>query len=401
MRILLVHNFYGSSVPSGESAVVQAERRLLEERGCEVERFYRYSDNIRDKGLLGMIEGGVVTPWNPFSARDIKKLVEAQRFDIVHVHNTFPLISPAIFSAIGGRAAKVLTLHNYRLFCPAGIPMRGGRVCTLCIENRTVLPAIGYGCYRGSRFATLPLAASVSLHRRLGTWEKYVDAFVALSEFQLRLMTRAGIPRELLHVKPNFFPGNPHVVAWEKRDDAVVFVGRISSEKGVKTLIRAWQAWGDAPELRIVGDGPLLSEIKALVEKYRLNVRFVGRLVPAKVLEEISRARLLILPSEWFEGFPMVIREAFAYGTPVAVSNIGALGEIVEDGVTGVLFNPGDHSSLVEVVESIWRRQGHLGKMAGAAREIFEQRYSEDKNYEMLMNIYNSAVARQSKKAAG
>lgn len=244
MKIILVHNFYGSSAPSGENSVFEAEGRLLRQRGQSVSTSTKHSDSIRAKGIWGALEGACSTPWNPIAAKALQQLVIAHQPDVVHAHNTFPLLSPSIFHAIGHRAARVLTLHNYRLFCPAAIPMRAGKVCTDCLDRRSVLPAITHGCYRGSRLATLPLVANVSLHRLLGTWTQKVDAFIALTEFQRVRMVEAGLPADLVHVKPNFYPGQPKVVPWSERRPFVVFAGRLTAEKGVLALVRTWLDWG-------------------------------------------------------------------------------------------------------------------------------------------------------------
>lgn len=394
MKVLLAHNYYGSSAPSGENQVFEAEGKLLRQRGHEVSEFIRHSDSIRTKGAWGALQGALSTPWNPFAASAITQSVENLQPDVVHVHNTFPLLSPAIFPAIGHRAARVLTLHNYRLFCPAAIPMRAGKICTDCLDRRSVLPALLHGCYRGSRLATLPLATNVALHRFLGTWTKQVDAIIALTEFQRERMIQAGLPADLVHVKPNFYPGNPAIVPWADRRPNVVFAGRLSAEKGVLALVRAWLLWGaSAPELRIVGDGDLRGELVRLAATApEVPIRFLGQLSGAAAQDEIARARLLVLPSEWFEGFPMVVREAFAFGTPTAVSNIGPLPSIVRQGENGVVFAPGDPQSLLGVVRTAWQTAGELERLAAGARRSFEALYTEEANYRMLMSIYAQAM---------
>lgn len=394
MRILLAHNYYGSSAPSGENQVFDSEKALLRERGHDVAEFTRHSDEIRAKCLVGAVQGALATPWNPWMVRAARKIVDSFQPDIVHVHNTFPLISPAIFPAIGYRAARVLTLHNYRLFCPAAIPLRAGQVCTDCLDRRSVLPALWHGCYRGSRLATLPLAANVALHRLLGTWTKQVDAFIALTEFQRERMIQAGLPADLVHVKPNFYPGNPAIVPWADRRPCVVFAGRLSAEKGVLALVRAWLMWGaSAPELRILGDGDLRGELERLAASAPLvPIRFLGQLSSAAAQDEIARARLLVLPSECFEGFPMVVREAFAFGTPAAVSNIGPLPSIVRQGENGMVFAPGDPQSLLTAVRVAWEKTGELERLAAGARRSFEALYTEEENYRMLMAIYEQAI---------
>ena len=391
MKILLGHNFYSSITPSGENQVFDAEKDLLLKNGHALESFTRHSDELRAKGAIGAVQGALATPWNSWMAKAIRQKVDELHTEVVHIHNTFPLLSPSIFHAIGKRAARVLTLHNYRLFCPAAIPMRGGQVCTECLDQRSPMPAMVHGCYRSSRAATLPLALSVGLHRALGTWTKQVDAFICLSEFQRELMIGAGLPKEKVHVKPNFYPGNPAVAVWANRKPYVVFAGRLTAEKGVVNLLRAWQAWGPAaPALRLVGDGELRAELDRMAEG--LPVRFMGQLQAEIAQAEIANACLQILPSEWFEGFPMVVREAFAFGTPSAVSNIGPLPSIVEHLKSGIVFEPANPQSLLKEVRTAWETPGLLESLGQGARAEFESKYTEEANYAALMEIYRKSI---------
>lgn len=391
MRVILSHNHYSSFTPSGENQVFEAEKQLMLSKGDSLQAFTRHSDEIRAKGAAGVIQGALATPWNPWMARAIRRQVDDFQPDVVHVHNTFPLLSPAIFHAIGKRAARVLTLHNYRVFCPAAIPMRTGKVCTECIDKRSAIPAMIHGCYRGSRVATLPLALSVGLHRALGTWVNQVDAFICLSAFQRELMVEAGLPREKVHVKPNFYPGNPDVVAWPERKPYVVFAGRLTAEKGVINLLRAWRLWGAAaPELRLVGDGELRAELERMAEG--LPVRFLGQVGSEDAQAQIAGARLLVLPSECFEGFPMVVREAFAFGTPAAVSNLGPLPTIVEHGKSGIVFQPANPQSLLQEIRTAWETPGLLARLGQGARAEFASKYTEEANYATLMEIYRQAI---------
>lgn len=374
--------------------MLESERAMLQGRGHELTEVFRFSDEILNEGLKGTLKGALSTPWNPFSARKVRREVDNFLPDVVHVHNTFPLLSPSIFHSIGSRAARVLTLHNYRLFCPAAIPMRNGKVCTQCLDRQAVWPALKYGCYRNSRLATLPLALNVSLHRGLKTWANHVDAFIALTEFQREKVIEAGLPARLVHVKPNFYPEKPVVIPQNERKSCVVFAGRLTAEKGVESLIRAWLEWGrEAPELRIVGDGNLRIALERLAASNpEVAVRFLGQLSSASVQQEIASAALLVSPSECFEGFPMVLAEAFALGTPVAVSKIGPLPSIVKEGENGAVFSPGDHLSLLRVVKQIWETEGALEKLAVGARQAFESKYTEQKNYHLLMDIYQNAM---------
>lgn len=393
MKVLLVHNFYGSAAPSGENQVFEAEKTLLQSRGHQVAEFTRQSDEIRGQGVWGTIKGAVATPWNPWSAGAIRQAVARFLPDVVHVHNTFPLISPAIFHALAGTGvARVLTLHNYRLFCPAAIPMRAGQVCTDCLDRRSVLPALQHGCYRNSRLATVPLALNVALHRAAGTWTHQVDAFIALTEFQRQRVVDAGLPASRVLVKPNFYPGNPGVMPWAQRKPCVVFAGRLTAEKGVATLVRAWQLWGlEAPELRVLGDGELRGELESMAAG--LPVRFLGQVDAAEAQRQIAQASLLVLPSECFEGFPMVVREAFAFGTPAAVSNLGPLPSIVRHGVSGVVFEAGNPESLLHTVRAAWQTPAMLENLGQGARQAFDTLYNEEANYMTLMRVYGQAMA--------
>jgi len=391
IKITIVHNFYRQGFPSGENSVVFSEMKMLHSEGHKSSIFDRQSDELQFNQFWGALKAGLLTPWNFFTARKFKNSTSFCEPNVVHVHNTFPLISPSVFYAASKRSATVLTLHNYRLLCPAAIPMRHGKVCVECIIKKSVWPAIRHGCYRSSRLATFPLAINVALHRALGTWTRKVDAFIALSDFQRDLMIQGGLPGDKIFVKPNFFPGRPDVVPYEKRGAKVVFVGRLSEEKGVHSLIKAWEQWGvSAPALQVIGEGPLRMELEQASKD--LPVEFLGQVSSENTLQAIANAHLLVLPSECFEGFPMVIREAFALGTAVAVSNIGPLPSIVEDGKTGVVFKPADPESLMSVVRSLWEAPDLLQRMGKAARIVFEEKYTEEANYEQLMEIYAQAI---------
>ncbi|WP_374240802.1 glycosyltransferase family 4 protein [Zoogloea sp.] len=392
-KVLFVHNYYGSASPSGENQVFEAEANLVAAQGVCVERFVKSSDSIRQMGAVGALIGALSTPWNPFSAAEIRKKALQFRPDVVHVHNTFPLISPSIFTALRGICARVLTLHNYRLFCSAAIPMRGGEVCIECIEKRSSLPSLRYGCYRGSRLATLPLAANIGLSRALKIWQNDVDAFVVLSEFQRDLVVAAGLPEKKVYVKPNFYPGCPSVVQWGERGNYAVFVGRLTPEKGVDILLDSWKSLiGRCKvELRVIGSGPLLEHLKH--KAVGLPITFMGQLSSEDAQRQIASAKLLILPSICYEGFPMVVREAYAFGTPVAASDLGPLSSIVKNNISGVLFRAGDFSDICEKISQILRDDETLKKLSSGAREEFEKFYTEENNWGLLRSIYEASCS--------
>lgn len=390
--MLLVHSFYGSGAPSGENQVFEIERTLLQSRGHAVAEFTRHSDHIRAQGIWGAVKGAAATPWNPFAAHALRQMVAQFKPDVVHVHNTFPMISPAIFHALAGTgAARVLTLHNYRLFCPAGIPMRSGKVCTECLDRQSVLPALQHGCYRNSRLATVPLALNVALHRAVQTWTQQVEAFITLTGFQRQRMVAAGLPEERVHVKPNFYPGSPTLVPWAERKPYVVFAGRLTAEKGIATLIKAWKLWGQAaPELRVLGAGELQAELVLMAQG--MPVRFFGQVDAEKAQHHIANASLLVLPSECFEGFPMVVREAFAFGTPVAVSDLGPLPSIVQHGKSGVVFEAANAAVLMQAINQVWYAPGALERLGLGARAAFEANYTDEANHATLVSIYEKSI---------
>lgn len=248
MKILLVHNYYGSAAPSGENKVFEAEKAMLEKHGHEVAVYTRHSDEIRGKGnercgvarkLYGMVKGAICTVANPFAASAVAKKCREFKPDVVHFHNTFPLISPLAVRAACKYAPVVMTLHNYRTACAAGVPTRDGRVCSLCMDKKCVLDGVKNRCYRDSLFATLPLALNIALYRRL--LPKWVSRFIVLSEFQKRKMVEYGWPEEKIAVKGNFI--NKKVMCEERveKKDQIVYVGRLSKEKGVETLIKAFK----------------------------------------------------------------------------------------------------------------------------------------------------------------
>jgi glycosyltransferase involved in cell wall biosynthesis len=396
LRIVVVHNYYGSASPSGENNVVNAEIKMLRAFGHDVHSFARQSDEIRDFGLHGLVHGGLTYPWNPIEVVRLRRLLRDLRPDVVHVHNTFPLISPGIFWVIREYAASVLTVHNYRMFCASALLLRDGAACTRCLDERSVMPALRYGCYRKSRIATLPVAYSIALHNSIGTWRTQVDAFIAVTEFQRDKLIAVGLPRDRVHVKPNFFSGAPPVLPWESRR-AALYVGRLSAEKGVEYLLRAWLEMGaTAPPLRIIGEGPLRGSLEQLAKsRGASNIEFVGRVAPDVAVDEVSRARLLFVPSICYEGFPVVLQEAFAAGTPPAVSRIGPLPFIVQHGVNGLVFEGRDSGSIAELVRRTWDDEALLRRLSAGARESFQANYTEEINHRRLREIYAAASARR------
>lgn len=393
MRVVIAHNYYGSDSPSGENIVFENEVELLRSRGHLVETFIRSNDQILNQGLLGKAIGGMSAMWSFSAIRELGKLVNKFKPDIFHAHNTFPLISNAVFSASNIRCARILTLHNYRIFCAAGTPLRNRQICTECLDKGSVLPALQHSCYRQSLVATVPLAGSIALHRYLGTWTRKVDGFIALSEFQKSQMVGAGLPGDKVSVVANYVSDSGACLPWYERGSYAVVVGRLSREKGVFTLCQAWKRWGsDAPELRVIGDGPEKSSLESIARG--TQVRLVGRLSREEVMRHISKARLLIFPSETLEGFPLSIVEAMSVGTPVAVSDLGGLPTIVKNGHCGLVFRAGDPESILEKVRSAWSDDLLLKRLGDSGYREFQDKYTEESHYRSLLHVYNEALGR-------
>ncbi len=393
MKILLVHNRYIHE--GGEDMVFAATADMLKSRGHSVVTYTRDNHRLRGPGRWSM---AVTAHWSPGSAERLTALIRAGKPDVAHFHNTFPLISPSALYACGkAGVAVVQTLHNYRLLCPGALLMRKGRLCHDCIGHTPPWPAILHACYRESRLQSAAAASMLTLHRMLSTWNRQVDMFIALSEYARRQFIRGGLPREKLTVLSNFI--HPDPLRKTAAGGYAVYAGRLSREKGISLLLDAWCMLPDVP-LYIAGDGPLMDRANAFARAHRgAEVRVLGRMPRHEVLDVMRGARLLVFPSECPENFPMAIAEAFACGIPVAASGIGAAAEMVAHGRTGLLFPPGDPQGLAEAVRALWASPDNAAAMGRAARAEYEARYTAEKNYPALMEIYARAIASRKGKA--
>ena len=328
------------------------------------------------------------TLWRRVEAARIRQLIRRQRPDVVHFHNTFPLISPAAYYAAQAEGVPVVqTLHNYRLLCPAATFYRHGQVCEDCLGWSLPWPAVRHGCYRRSRAQSAVVAGMLSLHRAMGTWRTRVDRWIALTQFARAKFVAGGLPAERITVKPNFAadPGPPEPS--RKNPRRGLFVGRLSEEKGLTTLMSACR--GLDLEMAIIGDGPQRLALEAMAPP---NVRFLGGRSGSEVKEAMAEAGFLVVPSTWFEGFPMVVVEAFAAGLPVLAARLGSLAEIVTDGETGRHFEPGDPRSLAESLSWVLDHPEALGGMAEAARHQYLRNFSPEENCRSLLSIYGHAI---------
>jgi glycosyltransferase involved in cell wall biosynthesis len=387
MNILIIHNFY--TQPGGEDVVFAAEKALLHERGHEIVEFVRRNDEINGIHYLG---ASVSVVWSRDSQRALRRLIETVRPDVAHFHNTFLRISPAAYYACKDTGIPVIqTLHNYRLLCPSAIFFRDGHACENCLGKFIPWPGVLHRCYRDSRAATGAVAAMLVVHRLLRTWERTVDVFIALTEFARQKFIEGGLPADRVVVKPNFVHPDPGPGAHD--GGYALFAGRLSPEKGVRTLLAAWERLGAGIPLKIAGDGPLAREVARACERHPL-IEWLGAQPLERVYALMGAAALVIVPSEWYEMFPRVVVEAYAKGTPVIASDLGALAELVEDGRTGLRFRPRDPEDLAAKVEWAWTQPRELAAMGREARREYELKYTAELNYELLMEIYRLAIER-------
>lgn len=377
MRVLVAHNAYQQR--GGEDSVVDDEVALLRAHGAEVTLMQLHNDDIADMGRVELVKR---TIWSRPAAQQMVARCRDFKPDVVHVHNSFPLMSPAIHWAAQAAGVPVVqTLHNFRLLCPQAMLLREGRVCEDCVGRLPWRGAVR-GCYRGSVTQSTVLTGTLMLHRALGTWQRRVNRFIALTEFSRRKFIEGGLPGERIRVKPNFADFPP---ATEGARRGLLFVGRLSDEKGVETLAAASD--GLSEPVRIIGDGPL----RAFVDKAP-GLYAEGERPLHAVAEAMRNAAALVLPSICYENFPRTLVEAFASGLPVIASRLGAMAELVDDGVTGLLFEPGDAAALRDRLCWAQAHPQQLSAMGKRARAAYEANYTAERNHSQLMKIYEEAI---------
>jgi glycosyltransferase involved in cell wall biosynthesis len=392
MRVVQVHNRYRSAAPSGENRVVGQEGAALAALGHEVTLFERNSDDIEQwpRAKKALLPARVV--WSREAHHDLRAALRASRPDVVHVHNTFPLLSPAVLYACrDARVPVVATIHNYKLACASGDFFRRGAVCHDC-AGKLPVAAVARGCYRGSRMATVPVALGVSAHRH--AWRSLVSAYVFISASQRDLLQALDLARDRVFVRHNLIPRR--VPARLDRQPAVLYAGRLDEAKGVRLLMAGWDSYRAAapdPGLRLViaGAGPLDQEIAAWASG-RPGVELVGQVDSHRCAELMSQARAVLLPSAWEETFGLVAVEAMALGVPPVASGHGSFVELITPGVDGALFTPGDPAALGQAIADVAARPQRYAALGDGARRTYEERFDPDRNLEQLLEIYRFAM---------
>ena len=384
MKILAVHNHYQQL--GGEDTIFATEADLLADNGHEVYRYTAHNDQVGSMGAIALTKS---TLWNSTVYRELRSIIQKERPQIAHFHNTFPLISPAAYHAAKDEGVAVVqTLHNYRLLCPNGLFFRDGKVCEDCMGKPFPLPGIVHACYRDNHIASAAVASMVKFHELRGTWHDAVDVFIAYSQFALNKFIEGGLPQEKFQFKTNFL--HPAPEPGKGSGGYALFVGRLSPEKGLGTVLDAWQTLGAKIPLKIAGDGPLAPMVKNAMAKGN-GVEWLGRRPLTEIYELVGEASFLVFSSEWYETFGRVAIEAFAKGTPVIAANIGAIAELVTPMHTGLRFEPGDQEDLIKQVEWALANPAAMQKMRLNARSEFEEKYTAKSNYKRLIEIYELA----------
>jgi glycosyltransferase involved in cell wall biosynthesis len=382
LRILSVHNSYQQA--GGEDIVFAAERDLLRSYGHEV---FEYMDTNDRLVSMSLVDAASNTIWSDSSYGALKKRVIETSPDIVHFHNTFMMISPSAYYACREVGVPVVqSLHNYRLACPSAIFFRDGKNCEDCLGKKIPWPGVLHGCYRGSRLQTLVVASMLGYHNLRETWMRQVNSFIVATHFSRDKMIAAGLPHDRIFIKPNFSISN------QKKNSSLekgyVFMsGRLSLDKGTNVVLRAWKDLENIP-LRITGDGPLQNLVADFSQAHPALLNYYGRVSRAEVHGLLQGSRFVVFPTRMYEVFPMVIAEAFSYGVPAIASRLGAMEELIRDGETGLLFNPGDSLDLAEKVQWLWNRPMEAERMGRAAYAECREKYAPEKNYQLLMDIY-------------
>ena len=386
-RVLQVHTRYRQA--GGEDRVVEAEKRLLEAAGIAVHQVLFGNDDLTEgTSPAGDLRLAASAIWSRAAVRRVRSAITALRPEVMHVHNTFVAASPSVYSA-GKEVAVVQTLHNYRMVCPVATAFRDGHACTDCVGRFFPWPSVVHACLHGSRSQSVVAAAALVAHRAIGTYKHRIDSYIAVTAFQRRLMIAGGLPPERIRVIPNFLEPDPGEGTGQR--SGLLYVGRLSEEKGIRVLLEAAAALRPGT-VRVIGEGPLQLEVERSAAAGA--IAYLGPLEHSAVLDEVRRAIAVVVPSTWFEGFPLVVLEAFASGTPVIASDIGSLAEVVEEGLTGMLARPHEADNLEERLRWAADRPRDMREMGSKARERYETRFRGPMHLEALLETYAAVGAR-------
>lgn len=388
MKILQIHNFYRT--PGGECSVVKAENRLLKQYGHTIQQFSVDSGGIVAQSLGRKALGFLQIPYNIEAARQLTKLLHDFQPDIAHVHNVFPLLSPSMYVVLKRKCTNVIqTIHNYRFLCPNGLFFTGGRICQQCMHDG-FMAAVRNKCVRNSYPISAMYAAAIGLAWQSGSLPTNIDRYIALNQFGADMLASGGVPRERIRICGNFIEHTS--VSPKAKHFYILYLGRLSPEKGLWTLLKAMRGVPAGITLKIGGTGPMEVALKDYVAAYSLPVEFLGFVAGDEKERLIAGAICTIVPSEWFENFPMSVLESLALGTPVIASRIGGLPEMIEHEVSGLLFEPGDIEGLLRAIRRVSENTEEAMSMAAAALAAARSRFGPEAHIRGLQDIYAEVV---------
>ena len=387
MKILIVHNYY--KLPGGEDTVVRNEKRMLESHGHKVILYTRDNKELDNMSRIKKLLLPFCSVFNIRTFFDVRRILVKEKPDVIHVHNTLALISPAVYYAgfLAG-VPVVQTVHNFRLLCPGASFFRNGHVCEECV-SKGLMCSVKHKCYRNSRLQSFASAFTLMIHRALGTYKKL--NYICLTPFNKeKLLKLKGVDEDKVFIKPNFVYDN---IPGKKEKSIYFFMGRLEVEKGIEVLLKAWQILGaDGPQLYVCGTGMLEEKCKSFVKKNNLhNVNILGHVDYNELLKKCSKSKFLIFPSVWYEGFGMTIIEAYSLGVPVIAGDFGNGGSLVKEGRTGFKYKYDSPKALADTVrkaESLSDESRHV--LSTLAYKEYRDHYSEEANYKMLLEIYKS-----------
>ena len=390
-KVLIVHNYY--QVPGGEDTVVANEKKMLEDNGHEVFMYTRHNNEIKKKSFLGKLLLGAQSIFSIRTYREVRRIIRKNKVDIVHVHNTLSLISPSVYyAAFKCNIPVVQTIHNFRLLCPAATLYRDNHICEDCISNG-LRCALKHKCYRKSFLQTLISVLIIKINRILGTYKKL--NYICLTEFnkekllQLNRKNKKIINEDKIFIKPNFVNIERNIIPYEQRKNQFVFVGRLDKLKGINILFDSWKKIEEikihnTPELIVCGIGPEEEFCKEYIIRNNLrHVKLMGFIENFKIMDIISESKALILPTQWYEGFPMTIVESMSCGTPIMGSDIGNVGSLIINDVNGYKFHRNSIDDLVDSIRSI-------KDMTVTIKNTYKDMYTSDTNYRRLSKIYKN-----------
>jgi len=386
MRLVMCHNYYQRR--GGEDQSFEDEARLLEDHGHEVIRYTLHNDLLKDRNKFDVAWR---TLWNPTTRRELRSLLRRVRPHIVHFTNSFPSISPSAYFAARAEGIPILqSLRNFRLLCPQGHFLRDHKVCESCLTKSIKWPSVVHGCYRGSRAGSFVVSSMIAAHRLIRTWDRVIDRYYCASRFTRQKFIDGGFPAERIGFKPNFVYPDPGI--GQGRGGYAIFAARLSPEKGLETLINAWKLLEHPIPLKIAGDGPL-ADVARDAARTNPNIEWLGFVPLNRLMPLIGEASVMIVPSTWYETFGRTIIEAYATGTPVIATRMGAMAELIDDGRTGYLFDRDDAAGLAVRVKELLSDPIRLGHMRTNARAKFEAGFTPAANYRHFETLLHETLA--------